>query len=147
MLRPLRATRAPVGSVHTSLHGEERHTSSLLRLFSIQPLLVRERHLRHPKAFDINQIAITAPDPAEPACICSNMQLRCAVSLICRQRASWLSRRPILDSMTDSCPKHAQPSRFPVSLSRASGSPTAQTTMTRAVTCLDAPYASTGDLK
>lgn len=118
MRSPLRDTRAPVGGVHTSLHTVDRHTSSLVRLvllLCITPLLVRERQLRHPKAFDINQIAITAPDPAEPACIC-NMQLRYAVSLICRQRAAWLSRAPILDGMTDSCPKHAQPSRFPVSV-------------------------------
>lgn len=48
--RPVRGHRAPVKSVHTSLHMVERHTSSLLSLLSIQPFLVGERHLRHYKA-------------------------------------------------------------------------------------------------
>lgn len=115
MLRRYEDTVRPFESVRTSLHAVDRHTSSQVRLLCITPLLVRERQLRHPEAFDINQIAITAPDPAEPACIC-NMQLRYAVSLICRQRASWLSRPPILDGTTDSCPKHPQPFHFPVSV-------------------------------
>lgn len=70
MLRRYEDTVRPFGSVHTSLHAVDRHTSSSqVRLLCITPLLVRERHLRHPEAFDINQIAITAPDPAEPACL------------------------------------------------------------------------------
>jgi hypothetical protein len=69
--------RAPVRSVHTSLHTVGRHTSILVSLLSIKRLLVRERHLRHHKAFDINHLAISTPDPAEPACICA-VQLRYA---------------------------------------------------------------------